>query len=53
MREKWRVAAESRVKNGNGRLPLGGRTWKEYFEDLYDIDTEDQVAVHMYAFDCI
>ena len=25
------------------------RIWKEYFEDLYNIDTEEQVAVHMCA----
>ena len=26
------------------------RIWKEYFEDLYNIDTQEQVAVHMYGF---
>ena len=29
------------------------KIWKEYFEDLYNIDTEEQVAVHMYGFDGI
>ena len=37
--------------NGNGRLAQGEdevrRSWKEYFEDLYNIDTQEQVAVHM------
>ena len=27
------------------------RTWKNYFEDLYNIDTHEQVAVHMCGFD--
>ena len=25
--------------------------WKEYFEDMYNIGTQEQVAVHMCAFD--
>ena len=29
------------------------RMWKEYFEDLYNIDTQEQVGVHMYGFDGI
>ena len=35
----------------NGRLARGEaevrRIWKEYFEDFYNIDTQEQVAVHM------
>ena len=27
--------------------------WKEYFEDVYNIDTQEQVAVHMCGFDGI
>ena len=27
------------------------RFWKEYFEHLYNIDTQEQVAVHMCGFD--
>ena len=27
------------------------RVWKEYFENLFNIDTLEQVAVHMCAFD--
>ena len=27
-----------------------GRIWKEYIEDLYNIDTQQQVAVHMCGF---
>ena len=29
------------------------KIWKEYFEDLYNIDNKDQVAFHMYGFDGI
>ena len=45
----------NRVKDGNGRLAQGegdGRAiWKEYFEDLYNIDTQEKVAVHICGFD--
>ena len=27
------------------------RIWKEYFEDMYNVDTQEQVAVHMCVFD--
>ena len=27
------------------------RIWKKYFEDLYNIDTQEQFAVHMCCFD--
>ena len=27
------------------------RIWKEYYEDLYNIDTHEHVAVHMCGFD--
>ena len=27
--------------------------WKEYFEDLCNIDTQEQVAVHVFDFDGI
>ena len=43
------------MKDGNGRMPLGGdgetRIWKEYFEDLYNTDTQKEVAVHIWGFD--
>ena len=29
------------------------KMWKEYFEDLYNIDTQEQVAIHMCGFDWI
>ena len=29
------------------------RIWKEYLEDLYNIDAQEQVAVHMCGFDGI
>ena len=39
----------------NGKLAPGEndvrRIWKDYFEDLYDIDTQEQVAVHICCFD--
>ena len=47
----------SRIQEGNGRLAQGDdevrRIWKEYLEDLYNIDTQEQVAVHMCGFDRI
>ena len=27
------------------------KTWKEYFEDLYNMDTKEQVIVDIYGFD--
>ena len=46
-----------RIKDGNWRLAQGENEvrmiWKEYFENLYNIDTEGQVAVHMCGFDGI
>ena len=45
----------SRIKDGNWRLVLEEaevqRIWKDYFEDLYNIDTQEQVSVHMCGFD--
>ena len=29
------------------------RIWKKYFEDLYNIDTQEQVAINMCGFDGI
>ena len=47
----------SRIKNGNGRLAHEEdelrRILKEYFEDLYNIHTQEQIAVHIYGFDGI
>ena len=44
-----------RIKDGNGILTLEeakvGRIWKEYYENLYNIDNQEQVAVHSYGFD--
>ena len=43
--------------NRNGRLAQGEdelqRIWKEYFEDLYKIDTQEEVAVHLRGFNGI
>ena len=45
----------NRIKDGNGRLALEEvemqRIWKEHYEDLYNIYTCEQVAVHMCGFD--
>ena len=52
-----KVESCSRIKNGNGRLVQGEdearKIWKEYFEDLYNIDTQEEIAVHMCGFDGI
>ena len=29
------------------------RIWKDYFDDLYNIDTQEQVAIHICGFDGI
>ena len=45
----------TKIKEGKGRLALGGvqvrRIWKYYFEDLYNVDNQEQVAVHMSCFE--
>ena len=52
-----KVGSCGRIKDGNGRLAQGEdemrKIWKEYFEDLYNIDTQEEVAVHMCGFDGI
>ena len=52
-----KVESCSRINDGNGRLAQGEdelrRIWKEYFEDLYSIVTQEEVAVHMCSFDGI
>ena len=44
----------NRVKDGNGRLVQvedeARKIWKEYFEDLVNIDTRQKIAVHMCGF---
>ena len=44
-----------RIKDGNGRLEQEEeevrRIRKQYFEDLYNINTQEQVPVHMCGFD--
>ena len=50
-----RVAADYRMGMGGWhreRMKCE-RLCKEYFEDRYNIDTEEQVAVHMCSFDGI
>ena len=47
----------NRKKDGNRRLAQGEeevkRIWKAYFETLYNIDTQEQVAFHICGFDGI
>ena len=53
-REGGKVERCNRIKDGNGRLAQGEdevrKIWKDYFEDLYNMDTQEQVAVHMCGF---
>ena len=46
-----------RIKDGNGRLTQGEdevrKIRKEYFESLYNINTLEEVAVHICGFDGI
>ena len=50
-----KVEIPNRIKDGNGRSVLEEaevqRIWKEYDEDLYNINTQEEVAVHMCGFD--
>ena len=45
----------SRIKDRSGKFARGEnkvqRIWKYYFEELYNINTQEQVAVHMCGFD--
>ena len=47
----------SGMKGVNGRLAMREvevrMIWKEYFEDLYNIDAQKQVSVHVRGFDGI
>ena len=56
-RNGGKVECCSRIKDGNGRLALGEgevqRIWKDYFDDHFNIDSQEQVAVHIYGFDGI
>ena len=49
-----KVESCSRIKDGNGSLAQGvdkvRRTWNEDFEDLNNIDTQEQVAVNTCGF---
>ena len=50
-----KVENSNRIKDGNGKLVLEEvevrKSWKEYYEDLYNRDTQEQVAIHMCGFD--
>ena len=52
-----KVKSCSRIKGGNGSLAQGEdevqMCWKNYFEDLHNIDSQEQVVVHMCGFDGI
>ena len=47
----------SKIMDGSGRLTQGEdgvqKIWKDYFEDLCNIDNQDHVAVHMCGYDGI
>ena len=47
----------SRIQDGNGRYAQGedevGKIWKQYFEDLNNIDNQKQVVLHICGFDGI
>ena len=42
----------SKIKDGNGKFARGedevGKIWKGYFKDLYNIETLEQVAFHVW-----
>ena len=52
--KRGKVESCNRIKYGNRGLAWGEdevqRIWKEYFEDLYNTDTQGQIAVQMYGF---
>ena len=57
-KEVSKVKSCSKIKDGNGRMALWHwerlklkKYEKDYFKDLYIINTQEQVAVHMYDFD--
>ena len=47
----------TKIKDVMGRLAQEEgevrKIWKEYFENLYNIDTQEKIAVHMCSFDGI
>ena len=47
----------SRIKDENESLAQGEdevqRSWKKYFEELYNVDVQEQVTVHMCGFNGI
>ena len=49
-----KVESFNGIKDGNGRLAMDEdkveRNWKDYFKDLYNIETQEQLAVHMCGF---
>ena len=51
------MESSNKIKDGNGRLVQGEdevqKVWKEYLEDLYNIDTREKVAVHICSFEGI
>ena len=52
-----KVQSCSRMKDGNGRLAQGEdevqKIWRKYFENWYNIDLQEHVAIHMCGFDGI
>ena len=55
--KRGKMESCSKIKDGNGRLPMEEdelrRVWKDHLDDIFNIDTQEQVAVHMCGFDSI
>ena len=52
MVEGWKLAKEQKIKKYiyiTGMLGVGGddlqKTWKEHYEDLYNVDKDEQIAI--------
>ena len=52
---RGKVESCSKIKDGNGRLVMGDdevrRISKDFFEDLYYMDTQEEDLVHICGFD--
>ena len=47
MEARWRIATEYKMAL---EVVEVWKIWKEYFENLYNIDTQEQVAAHICGF---
>ena len=46
--DSWRITAECRIQDGKGRLSM--EKFEVFGRIIYNIDTKEQVAVHMWGF---